>query len=54
MLELDKNNNVIIGGVFNNTVDFDPGPGILNITSSAHMQAFIVKLDNDGSLIWAK
>jgi len=55
MVELDRDNNVIIGGIFNNTVDFDPGPGILNITSSAHMQAYIVKLNNNnGGLIWAK
>lgn len=54
IIELDKDNNVIIGGIFNNTVDFDPGPGVLNITSSAHMQAFIVKLTNSGDLMWAK
>ncbi|HRO45953.1 gliding motility-associated C-terminal domain-containing protein [Agriterribacter sp.] len=54
MIELDPDNNVIVGGAFNNTVDFDPGPGTLNLTSSAHFQAFIVKLSNDGELIWAK
>jgi gliding motility-associated-like protein len=54
MIELDKDNNVIIGGIFNNTVDFDPGPGTLNLTSSAHMQAFVAKLNNNGDLIWAK
>ncbi len=54
MIELDKDNNVIIGGIFNNTVDFDPGPGTLNLTSSAHFQAFLVKLNNNGVLIWAK
>jgi gliding motility-associated-like protein len=54
MIELDKDNNVIIAGIFNNTVDFDPGPGTLNLTSSAHMQGYIVKLNNDGVLIWAK
>ena len=54
MIELDKDNNVIIAGIFNNTVDFDPGLGTLNITSSAHMQGFIVKLNNDGGFVWAK
>ncbi|MBW7840383.1 MAG: gliding motility-associated C-terminal domain-containing protein [Chitinophagaceae bacterium] len=53
-IELDKDNNVIIGGTFNNTVDFDPGPGVLNITSSAHFQTFLVMLNNDGDLVWAK
>jgi len=54
MIELDKDNNLVIAGTFNNTVDFDPGPGIVNLTSSAHMQAFIVKLDSNGGLIWVR
>jgi gliding motility-associated-like protein len=54
MVELDRNGNVIITGIFNNTVDFDPGPSVFNITSSAHMQGFIVKLTNEGNLVWAK
>ncbi len=44
-LEIDKDNNVIICGQFNNTVDFDPGPGTFNLISSAHFQSFIVKLN---------
>ncbi|HYH16691.1 MAG TPA: gliding motility-associated C-terminal domain-containing protein, partial [Flavisolibacter sp.] len=39
---------------FNNTVDFDPGPSTFNITSSAHIQSFIVKLDHNGDFLWAK
>ncbi len=54
MIELDQNNNVLVAGQFNNTVDFDPGPAVYNLTSSAHFQAFVVKLDNDGNFIWAK
>lgn len=54
VLAVDKNNNVIICGNFNNTVDFDPGPGVYNITSSAHIQAFIVKLNSNGDFIWAE
>lgn len=54
VLDIDKDNNVIVCGNFNNTVDFDPGPGIYNITSSAHIQSFIVKLNNNGDFIWAK
>lgn len=54
MVALDQNGNVIIAGIFNNTVDFDPGPGEFNLTSSAHMQAFIVKLTKDGDFMWAK
>lgn len=54
MIEVDKNNNVIISGNFNNTVDFDPGPAVYNLTSSAHIQAYIVKLNSDGNFIWAE
>ena len=54
ILELDKDNNVIVCGLFNNTIDFDPGPGTFNITSTAHIQSFIVKLNSNGDLIWAK
>jgi gliding motility-associated-like protein len=54
MIELDRDNNVIIGGRFNNTVDFDPGTNTFTLTSTAHMQAFIVKLTNNGEFIMAK
>jgi len=53
VLEIDGNNNVIVCGNFNNTVDFDPGPNTFNITSTAHIQSFIVKLNSSGELIWA-
>ena len=54
VLTIDDNNNVIVCGNFNNTVDFDPGPNVFNITSSAHIQSFIVKLNSNGDFIWAK
>jgi gliding motility-associated-like protein len=54
IIEVDKNNNVFVCGAFNNTVDFDPGPGTFNLTSTAHIQSFIVKLNSNGDLIWAK
>jgi gliding motility-associated-like protein len=54
ILDLDQNNNVIVCGLFNNTVDFDPGPNTYNLTSTAHMQSFITKLNSNGDLIWAK
>lgn len=54
VLDIDNNNNVVVCGNFNNTVDFDPGPNTFNITSSAHIQSFIVKLTSNGDFIWAK
>lgn len=52
-IDIDSEGNVIICGQFNNTVDFDPGPATFNITSTAHMQSFMVKLDKNGDFIWA-
>jgi gliding motility-associated-like protein len=54
VLAADKDNNVIICGGFNATVDFDPGPDSYNLTSSAHIQSYIVKLSSKGDFIWAK
>lgn len=54
ILALDKDNNIIVCGLFNNTVDFDPGPSFFNITSSFFHQTFITKLSPNGNLIWAK
>ena len=52
-LDIDRDNNVILCGEFNNTVDFDPGLGSFNLTSTAFMQSYIVKLRSNGDFIWA-
>ncbi len=44
---------IYIGGIFAGTADFDPGPGIVNLNSTAG-SVFILKLDKSGNLIWAK
>jgi hypothetical protein len=49
----DKQGNIYISGIFQNTVDFDPGPGIVNMTST-FTSTFILKLDTDGNFIWVK
>ncbi len=53
-LDIDDNNNVIVCGNFNTTVDFDPGPTSFNLTSATNSQVFIVKLTSNGNFIWAK
>ncbi|RPI86649.1 MAG: hypothetical protein EHM40_23555, partial [Chloroflexi bacterium] len=45
--------NLYITGDFSGTVDFDPGPGISNLTSAGFGDIFISKLDGDGNFIWA-
>lgn len=51
----DANSNVFVGGHFTNTVDFDPSPGVYNMTSAnANIDAFMLKLDASGFLYYAK
>ncbi|RMD57592.1 sortase, partial [Candidatus Parcubacteria bacterium] len=51
---VDGNGNVYSVGGFHNTVDFDPGAGIFNLTSAGDYDAFISKLDSGGNFVWAK
>ena len=53
-IDLDNSGNVIIGGGFWGTVDFNPGAGVFNITSAGAADEYVVKLDTDGNFIWAK
>lgn len=41
-------------GQFNATVDFDPGAGVFNLTSSGYSDVFISKLDSSGDFVWAQ
>ncbi|MCF8297457.1 MAG: T9SS type A sorting domain-containing protein [Saprospiraceae bacterium] len=50
----DSLSNIYIVGYFQNTVDFDPGSGINNLSSNGGTDFFILKLDGFGDLVWAK
>ena len=50
----DAAGNVYTTGFFDGTADFDPGPGVLNLTQSGGPGAYISKLDANGNFIWAK
>jgi hypothetical protein len=49
----DDQNNIITTGFFNGTVDFDPGVGVLNLTSAGLGDIFIQKLTPNGEFIWS-
>ncbi len=58
---VDGNGNVISVGIFEETVDFDPGPGVLNLTAtpypppySSWEDIFVQKLDANGNLLWVR
>lgn len=48
---IDSQGNVVSAGSFDGTVDFDPGPGVLNQTSATG-SLYILKLDADGEFLW--
>lgn len=53
-----SSNNVVLTGLFDNTVDFDPGPGVVTLTSFETSSGvfdddgFIVSYDTDGNFRW--
>lgn len=51
---VDSLENIIITGFFSAVVDFDPNAGVYNLTSAGGQDAFVVKLDVSGNLVWAK
>lgn len=54
-IAVDAVGNILMIGNFKGTVDFDPGAGVFNLTSSsAFTDVFILKLDGNGQLMWAK
>lgn len=54
-ISTDSSNNILTTGKFKNSVDFDPGIPVFNMTSSGGTNdAFIIKLNSAGNFIWAK
>jgi hypothetical protein len=53
-LALDGSGNVLLTGIFNGTVDFDPGVGTAELTSSGNNDIYLAKFDASGNHVWAK
>ena len=51
---VDSSGNVLMAGTFTGVVDFDPGPGVVNLTSAGTWDIFVTKLDSSGNLVWAR
>jgi hypothetical protein len=49
----DNSGNIYATGGFNNTVDFDPGPGVFDLTSNGSIDIFILKFYSNGNFAWA-
>lgn len=52
-IDLDSDGNIIVGGTFEGTIDFDPGTGT-QIHTAVNRDVFTVKLDADGNFLWGK
>ncbi|MBL0315868.1 MAG: hypothetical protein IPP69_08850 [Flavobacteriales bacterium] len=52
-IDVDENDNVFIGGIFDGTADFDPSDEGVFEYSPALEDVFILKLDTDGMFVWA-
>ncbi|WP_193172709.1 SBBP repeat-containing protein [Nisaea nitritireducens] len=50
-VQVDSSGNVHVTGVFQGTVDFDPGTGTENLTSAGSLDAFLLKLDSGGNFV---
>ena len=53
-IAVDTVGNTYVVGLYATTADFDPGTGTTNLTSAGDTDAFIVKLDSSGDLVWAR
>lgn len=53
-ITLDTSGNIYIMGIFNGTVDFDPGPNVFQLYSDHLFDIYICKLSPAGNFIWAK
>ena len=53
-IEVDSGGNILTAGQFQSTVDFDPGAGTANLTTSPSSAIFLLKLDSSGNYLWAK
>ena len=53
-IAVDSSGNVITTGHFQNSFDFDPGPGTTTAPIRGQRDIFISKLDSNGGFVWVK
>lgn len=53
-VQTDSDNNLYLSGAFSNTVDFDPGEGVSELTSAGGSDVFVSKMSADGEFQWVR
>lgn len=53
-IDVDAGGNIYTAGYFYGTVDFDPTSAVYDLTSAGQCDAFILKLNPSGNMIWAQ
>jgi len=53
-VDVDNLGNSYVCGAFTGTVDFDPGPGVANLTSAGSDDIYMMKVDASGNFVWVK
>jgi hypothetical protein len=53
-IAVDASGSVYTTGLFHQTVDFDPGPEVFNLTGGNNEDIFVTKFDADGDFVWAR
>lgn len=52
-IEVDKQNNIYVSGIFSGTADMDPSAAVYNLTAKGQFDLFLAKYTTNGALIWA-
>lgn len=53
-IAVDDSGNIYITGAFSNTVDFDPGNGVVEHTADGYNDTYLLKLDQYGDFVWVR
>lgn len=53
-MDIDSVGNIYMAGVFRDTVDFDPGAGIMEAFPNGSYTIFMAKYDLNSNLLWVK
>lgn len=53
-LAVRSDGSVIVAGHFKQSIDLDPGPGVVTLTSRGQSDLFVVALDAQGDYVWGR